>query len=325
MATREQPMADLTPDMLRRIVMTAGCRDCDELPKVAQAGEVVVDESGQYQLMHNGLRVVADGYCGPWLTEVIRRLRGHHEPQEERVFHELLGSCRPGTMMIELGSGWAFYSLWYAQRVPGARLICVEPDPRNLALGERNFQLNGTAGRFIRASVGRTSHAGKLFPCESGQELKTPEICIDELLASEKIDHVELLFADIQGAELAMLEGAQASIQSGRIRFVVVATHHHSISHDSLTHQRCRDWIKRHGGHVLAAFNVVEGFAGDGLIAASFRAEDAGLPEIQVSRNHPTNSLFRELEYDLAAARRKLNKSRRWFRWLPGCGRRMDT
>ena len=126
-----------------------------------------------------------------------------------------------------------------------------------------------------------------------------------------------MLLADIQGAELSMLEGASRAIADQRLRFVIVATHHHSISRDPLTHQRCLAWIQEHGGHVLCAFNVVEGYAGDGLIAASFRAADRDLPTIQVSRNHPTNSLFRELEYDLAEARAKFDKYRRWSAWLP--------
>ena len=114
-----------------------------------------------------------------------------------------------------------------------------------------------------------------------------------------------------------MLEGASRAIADQRLRFVIVATHHHSISRDPLTHQRCLAWIQEHGGHVLCAFNVVEGYAGDGLIAASFRAADRDLPTIPVSRNHPTNSLFRELEYDLAEARAKLDKYQRWSAWLP--------
>lgn len=38
--------------------------------------------------MHNGVKVIAGGYYGSWMTEIIRLLQGHHEPQEERVFYE---------------------------------------------------------------------------------------------------------------------------------------------------------------------------------------------------------------------------------------------
>lgn len=77
-------------DSAARIEMTASCRDSDVIPKVKDAGQVVVENGTRLQMMHNGLRVLADGYCGPWMTELIERCRGHHEPQEEVVFYELL-------------------------------------------------------------------------------------------------------------------------------------------------------------------------------------------------------------------------------------------
>ena len=50
-----------------RIAMTLRCRDCDTVPKVADAGRVVEEAgAGRVQIMHNGIRVIADGYGGPW-------------------------------------------------------------------------------------------------------------------------------------------------------------------------------------------------------------------------------------------------------------------
>ena len=74
-----------------RIQMATVCRDADNVPKVPDAGSVVTTQDGtRVQMMHNGLLVIADGYCGSWMTDLIARCRGHHEPQEERVFHEIL-------------------------------------------------------------------------------------------------------------------------------------------------------------------------------------------------------------------------------------------
>jgi hypothetical protein len=78
----------------KRIGMTVSCRDADLIPKVAGAGEIIEREGQRLQIMHEGTLVKADGYCGPWMTEITRRLRGHHEPQEELLFHHLLRHCR---------------------------------------------------------------------------------------------------------------------------------------------------------------------------------------------------------------------------------------
>ena len=117
LVSREPAGPELSVKALRRVLITTGCHDCDDLPKVPRAGQIVSDENGRYQVMHNGLQVLAGGYCGQWMAEIIRRLEGHHEPQEERVFHELLGHIPAGSTMVELGSGWGFYSMWFAREV----------------------------------------------------------------------------------------------------------------------------------------------------------------------------------------------------------------
>ena len=104
-AVSNPPLPQLSPAESRRIGITASCRDCDKLPKVLGAGQVFVDPQGvRYQLMHNGVRVVEDGYCGPWMTELIHQLQGHHEPQEELAFQALLEHLPAGATMLELGS-----------------------------------------------------------------------------------------------------------------------------------------------------------------------------------------------------------------------------
>ena len=107
--------ATFSADELRRIAITTAVRDTDAIPKVADAGEVKVHDGQRVQVMHNGVLVEEDCYNGAWTTEIIRRLRGHHEPQEEFAFHtvvERLRSDTQGATMVELGSFWAYYSLW---------------------------------------------------------------------------------------------------------------------------------------------------------------------------------------------------------------------
>ena len=66
--------------------MTVGCKDCESIPKVARAGHVVNYKDKLVQVMHDGTLVSANGYCGKWMTEIVQRLKGHHEPQEELIF-----------------------------------------------------------------------------------------------------------------------------------------------------------------------------------------------------------------------------------------------
>jgi hypothetical protein len=94
-------------DNAARAEMTVSCRDCELIPKVRDAGKVVSLEGKPVQIMHNGVRVVAGGYYGDWMTGIIERLQGHHEPQEEVVFHEILKHVAPDATMLELGGFWS--------------------------------------------------------------------------------------------------------------------------------------------------------------------------------------------------------------------------
>jgi FkbM family methyltransferase len=287
----------------RRLHMTIACGDCAAIPKVLGAGEVFDGPNGRYQLMHNGTKVVADGYCGRWMTELIRLLRGHHEPQEEKVFFELLRLLGPDSTMVELGSYWAYYSLWFGRTIAGARTILVEPDPNHLEVGRHNCELNNHVAEFRQCSIGATSTRSRPFVCESDQvERLVREISVDDLAASLKPKRIDLLLADVQGAELAMLEGATKAIQRGLVRFMLISTHHQRISGDPTIHQKCVRFVRERGGHVLVEHSVAESFSGDGLIAVSFAPEDRALPSLAVSRNHPAQSLFGEVELDLDEA-----------------------
>ena len=292
---------------LARIALTLACRDTDRLPKVAGAGEVV----DGIQLMHNGVRVEAGGYYGEWMTEVIRQLRGHHEPQEETAFHAVLERLAvdgsPAPTMLELGSFWAYYSLWFLRRFPGGRAFLVEPDPAYLDVGRRNFELNDLEGVFHLAAVGR--ERGRMeFECESdGVMRSTPVEGLASLLDRFGLDDLDILFADVQGAEWPLLEGGRDVLASRRVRFLVASTHHHSISGDPLTHQRCLALLRDLGAHVVAEHTVAESFSGDGVIVASFDERDRELTVV-VSRCRVGDSWFGDPLHDLDEAWRALGK-----------------
>jgi hypothetical protein len=99
------------------------------------------------------------------------------------------------------------------------------------------------------------------------------------------------------------LARAGGDLAAGRVRFLIVSTHHHSISGNPLTHQRALSRLLDAGAHVIAEHSVPESFSGDGLIAVSFDERDRDLI-VEVSHARAKDSLFGELEPDLDAAGR---------------------
>lgn len=308
-ATREPaPRLDhLEPAAAARVLMTIDCTDSDALPKVEGAGEVFDHEGTRVQRMHNGLLIEEGCYYGPWMTEIIRSLHGHHEPQEEVVFAAVLDrllATDDAPTMVEMGAFWSYYTMWFLQRAGAAgRAAGIEPDPAYLEIGRRNLALNGLTSTLLPGAVGDEPGAPVSFRTESTDELvEVPQYDLASLMAEAGLDRVGLLMVDIQGFETVLLRRAADQLRAGQVRFLIVSTHHHLISDDALTHQRALDLLVEAGAHVIAEHNVDESYSGDGLIAVSFDDRDRDL-RVEVSHARARESLFGELEYDLQRAR----------------------
>jgi FkbM family methyltransferase len=280
----------MTPD--ERARMTLSCRDAETIPKVADAGAMKEYGGCTVQIMHEGTMVVAGGYCGDWMICIIEGLRGHHEPQEELIFHHLIRHCRAGSLIVELGSFWAYYTNWYLGAVKGARAICLEPDKNNLFVGIENLRLNDRSAIMVNACVGECSLDSVEIQRESdGEIVKVPQWDFRRIMA-ESEGEIEMLHIDAQGAELPFIRGMRHAGCTGKVRFLVVSTHHHSISGSLSTHQDCLMELKRMGAIILSEHSVDESFSGDGLIAASFHSGDASMRLPSISKNRPEYSLF---------------------------------
>lgn len=281
-----------SPEETARIELTCSCRDTAGLPKVAGAGEV----HDGVQTMHNGVRVVAGGYYGDWMIEVIRRLRGHHEPQEELAVHAVLErlavTAGPQPVVMELGAFWAYYSVWALHRIPGARSFLVEPDPAYLDVGRRNMALNGFEATVLQAAVGGEAAPAVPFECESDGQTRYVGIeGLASLYERFGLDRVDVLFVDVQGAETSLLEAAAPLLARGAVRFLVLSTHHEVVSGDPHTHERCRAAVLAAGAHVIAEHTPGESVSGDGLLVASFDRRDRDLT-VLVSRAPAGSALF---------------------------------
>jgi FkbM family methyltransferase len=280
--------------------MTISCRDCDEIPKVELAGQALSRNDILWQVMFNGLEVKYGGYYGEWMAEIIRKLQGHHEPQEELVFHRVLERLEPGSTMIELGCFWAFYSLWFARSISQSRVVLSEPDPAHLELAKVNFAHNGLTecATFSQACAGFDRQYS--VHLESKGDIQSVQgKSVATLMKENNLEYLDILHIDVQGAECDVLETIRDDGLGDKIRFIFVSTHHHLISGDPLTHERCLHQLLSVGANVICEHTVEESFSGDGLIVASLSELDKDFV-VSISRNRASSSLFRPLSYDLA-------------------------
>ena len=263
---------------LTRVMLTVKCSDADDIPVDPHAGELVQYGENVCQIMHNGVKVLKNCYYGEnseWMTDIICGLRGLHEPQEEKVFNEVLKFVPQHGVMLELGSYWAYYSLWFAKSVKEARNYLIEPDSHKLLLGKKNFELNNCYGFFFQGFAGYNHDKTTSF--RGAQYIR-----IDDFVQNENIDHIHILHSDIQGAEFSMLQTCVEAIKAGKIDFFFISTHGNKV------HNQCRNFFLTHNFEIIAEHTRSESYSGDGLIVAQ-RKEVQGPGKVMISK-YKTNT-----------------------------------
>lgn len=229
-----------------RADITASSSDNAFIEKVARAGMIEDD----VLIMHNGLKVLTSGLGGGLKT--LTKNKGIHEPQEERVFQEVLKSMPKKATMIELGSNWAFYSMWFYSKVEEPTCFMIEPDKNLLELGINNFALNKMNGDFSNYFISSKSQNSEL----------TPTISIDDFIELKTIQFVDILHSDIQGFELEMLKGAKTLIDNKKVGYFFISTHSGQL------HSDCEEFLIQHGFEIIASANVAHSYSIDGILIA---------------------------------------------------------
>ena len=213
--------------------------------------------------MHNGIKVCRGSYYGVGMNLLLKENRGVHEPQEERVFREVLKWMPMNALMLELGAYWGFYSMWFHQQVSNPYCYLIEPELRNLEYGRSNFEINRMKGKFLHGFIGSTS--GKT---NEG----VPVFCVDDIIIRNNINHINILHSDIQGAEFDMLMGAKMSFGSSKIDYVFISTHSDDL------HTKCRSFLLDHGLSILADADLSETYSRDGVLVGRREGLEGPMP-----------------------------------------------
>jgi FkbM family methyltransferase len=141
---------------------------------------------------------------------------------DEFVFDQIFVRCeytpickgvKNPEFILDLGANVGFASALFASRYPAARILAVEPDPRNFALCQKNLKVYGTRAQVLKGAV--WSCCTRLdLSYENGDgwgtRVNTPSGSdggkvtawdLPALLQMFGIDRVDLLKIDIEGSE----------------------------------------------------------------------------------------------------------------------------
>ncbi len=241
------------------------------IERCADAGKVV----GDAVIMHNGLLVSKLGYYGGF-SKILQMNKGVHEPAEERMFAEVLKFISDGGTIVELGAYWAFYSMWFSQKIKDAKAFCVEPNRTHRDIGIDNCKRNNIDAKFMSGGIGS----------KPGQKT------VIEIMKKEGIDYIDILHADIQGSELEMLQDSVSLLDEQKINYLFVSTHTQDL------HISCEKLLEEHNYRIVASADFDnETFCFDGIIVACHKDNDE-IPYTSLG-NRKHTKLRRKYEWDL--------------------------
>lgn len=181
----------------------------------------------------NGMPIAVFG--GDFVSRKILR-NGYYEPETVALVEQLL---TPGMTFVDAGAHCGQYTLVAARQVgPAGQVHSFEPDPQTFAILQKNIAMNklgnvhanqvalaervATLDFFLGNDLnfGANSLAPNVF--NSNRAIKVSTRPLDDYLQEQGVEQVDLVKIDVEGAELAVLQGSRALL-SGRHRPFIIA------------------------------------------------------------------------------------------------------
>jgi FkbM family methyltransferase len=151
----------------------------------------------------------------------------------------------PVDSVVDFGANIGLSFRWLRARYPGARFLCVEPEPGNLELLRTNVRAVDGRARIVAACVGGRERRVRLlggrgewgFRMTDERDVATQSAAVDvrtvpALLTEAGIDRIGVLKCDIEGAEAEVFEDCRSWIH--RVDAMSVECHADSMSTEAL-------------------------------------------------------------------------------------------
>jgi len=183
--------------------------------------------------LSNGMPISV--YLGERVSEAIRS-DGFYEPETVKLLAKLL---QPGMTFLDIGAHVGQYTLIASKIVgPTGQVCSFEAEPNNFACLQRNIATNNLANvKTFNVAIADTEgeltlHLGdpsnlgtnSLAPPHnaSGNEITVKSITLDIWKESNRIDCIDFIKVDIEGAEYRMLLGSKNLLNHSKSPFFIM-------------------------------------------------------------------------------------------------------
>jgi FkbM family methyltransferase len=153
------------------------------------------------------------------------------------IYEQGAVSVRDSDVVLDVGAHLGTFSRIALQR--GARLVvAIEPDPVNATCFRRTFEEEIANGRVrlvqaaawhssgsLQFEIGNASQTGHVTGAESRSTVTVRAVTLDDMVDELKLDRVDFIKMDIEGAERHALAGARELLAARKPRLAICIYH----------------------------------------------------------------------------------------------------
>lgn len=142
-----------------------------------------------------------------------------------------------GGAFLDVGAHAGYFSLLAANRVgPSGRVFAIEPNPRTYATLQQHLARNGVSN--VHAVMGGLSNApgsialhmppseldynATVLPRADWTRVEVPARTLDDCVREWRIDRIDLMKIDVEGAEPLVLGGGASALTRGVVRHAMI-------------------------------------------------------------------------------------------------------
>ncbi len=173
-------------------------------------------------------------------TEVIILTQFLLKQYEYTTDEQMVIGAQPGDVVIDGGACWGDIALFFADKVKEqGKVYCFEFIPDNLDVLKKNIELNPAFVKTLKVveqplwsksnikTYYRNTGPGSSVSVQEfdGYDGVVNTITIDDLVSREKLDKVDFIKMDIEGAEQHALKGAEKTLQKFTPKLAITIYH----------------------------------------------------------------------------------------------------
>jgi FkbM family methyltransferase len=163
-------------------------------------------------------------------------------------------------VMIDIGANTGYYTLHLAKKNSKAKIISIEADPQTSKILEENCKLNllsnvkiynmavsNKSGKLALYQSNNNSGANSIFSSYSDNSKKVfvDSNTLDSILENEKIENIDWIKIDVEGAELSVLQGSPRTLQ--KTKKILIEVHEHILNQNNHKSQEILEILKDNG------------------------------------------------------------------------------